>query len=455
MQPNEQPLTSTQELQPQPNLPQTNHSKSKSSGKTKVHEIEIPYKPRPLQREVHKSLKRFNVLVCHRRFGKSVLAINELILHAVNNPNHKLAYIAPTYRQGKAIAWDYLKQYTKPLMYFGGDKNETELRIDLWNGSKIQIYGADNNDSLRGLGFHGVIMDEYAIMAPRTWTEIVRPAISDTLGWVIFIGTPMGHNQFWEVYDYALRGHKDWFGKMYRASETNVIPDDELEQAASIMTEEQYNQEFECSFTAAVSGSYYGKLMTKADNENRIGPVPLDSNVGVETWWDLGIGDSTAIWFAQRVGEEIHLIDYYENSGESLMHYADVLEDKGYAYSRHIAPHDIQARELGTGKSRLEVSQELGIMFEVAPRLEVDHGIESVRNALPYCWFDREKCKLGIDALRQYRKQWDEKNQVFKNKPLHDWCSHSADAFRYGCVHDPVDVSDWTSPIKIDTKYIV
>ena len=455
MQQNEQPLTSTQELQPQPNLPQTDHSKSKSSGKTKVHEIRIPYKPRPLQREVHKSLKRFNVLVCHRRFGKSVLAINELILHAVNNPNHKLAYIAPTYRQGKAIAWDYLKQYTKPLMYFGGDKNETELRIDLWNGSKIQIYGADNNDSLRGLGFHGVIMDEYAIMAPRTWTEIVRPAISDTLGWVIFIGTPMGHNQFWEVYDYALRGHKDWFGKMYRASETGVIPDDELEQAASIMTEEQYNQEFECSFTAAVSGSYYGKLMTKADNENRIGPVPLDSNVGVETWWDLGIGDSTAIWFAQRVGEEVHLIDYYENSGESLMHYADVLEDKGYAYSRHIAPHDIQARELGTGKSRLEVSQELGIMFEVAPRLEVDHGIESVRNALPYCWFDREKCKLGIDALRQYRKQWDEKNQVFKSKPLHDWCSHSADAFRYGCVHDPIDVSDWTSPINIDTKYIV
>ena len=455
MQQNEQPLTSTQELQPQPNLPQTNHSKSKSSGKTKVHEIRIPYKPRPLQREVHKSLKRFNVLVCHRRFGKSVLAINELILHAVNNPNHKLAYIAPTYRQGKAIAWDYLKQYTKPLMYFGGDKNETELRIDLWNGSKIQIYGADNNDSLRGLGFHGVIMDEYAIMAPRTWTEIVRPAISDTLGWVIFIGTPMGHNQFWEVYDYALRGHKDWFGKMYRASETNVIPDDELKEAASIMTEEQYNQEFECSFTAAVSGSYYGKLMTKADNENRIGPVPVDSNVGVETWWDLGIGDSTAIWFAQRVGEEVHLIDYYENSGESLMHYADVLEDKGYAYSRHVAPHDIQARELGTGKSRLEVSQELGIMFEVAPRLEVDHGIESVRNALPYCWFDREKCKLGIDALRQYRKQWDEKNQVFKNKPLHDWCSHSADAFRYGCVHDPIDVSDWTSPIKIDTKYIV
>jgi len=305
------------------------------------------------------------------------------------------------------------------------------------------------------MGFHGVIMDEYAIMAPRTWTEIIRPAIADTKGFVIFIGTPMGHNQFWEVYDFALRGNEDWFGAMYRSSETNVIPKEELDHAKAIMTEEQYNQEFECSFTAAVSGSYYGKLMTNADNEKRIAVVPYDDHIGVETWWDLGIGDSTAIWFAQRVGDEIHIIDYYENSGESLMHYADILENKGYYYSRHIAPHDIQARELGTGKSRLEVALELGIDFEVAPKLEVDHGIESVRNILPKCWFDREKCKLGIDALRQYRKQWDEKNQVFKNKPLHDWCSHAADAFRYGCVHEPINTSDWNKPIRIDTRYIV
>ena len=374
---------------------------------------------------------------------------------AANTPKKKLAYIAPTYRQGKAIAWDYLKQYTKPLMTLGGHRNETELRIDLWNESRIQIYGADHADSLRGLGFHGVVMDEYAIMAPRVWTEIIRPAISDTNGYVIFIGTPMGHNQFWEVYDYAMRGQKDWFAKLYRSSETNIIPNEELKHAASIMTDEQFNQEFECSFTAAVSGAYYGKLITKADNEKRIGTVECDDNAGVETWWDLGIGDSTAIWFAQRVGSEIHIIDYYENSGESLAHYADVLLEKDYAYERHIAPHDIQARELGTGKSRLEVANELGIDFEVAPKLEVDHGIECVRNTLPNCWFDREKCKLGLDALRQYRKQWDDKNQVFKNKPLHDWCSHAADAFRYGCVHDPVDTTQWTKPIKIDTTYIV
>ena len=431
-----------------------NQSQSKSNGKkTKI--LQIPYKPREYQKQVHDSLKRFNVLVCHRRFGKSVLSINELIKTAAAKPRSLCAFIAPTYRQGKAIAWEYLKYYTKPLMYLGGSRNETELRIDLFNESRIQIFGADNPDSIRGMGFDAVVLDEYAIMSPRVWTEIVRPAVSDKLGLVLFIGTPMGHNQFWEIYDFAQRGHKDWYAKLYRASDTQVIPDDELEQAQAIMTPEQYEQEFECSFTAAVSGSYYGRLITKADNENRIGVVPVDSHVGVETWWDLGIGDSTAIWFIQRVGNEIHAVDYYETSGESLAHYADVLEERGYAYSRHVAPHDIQARELGTGKSRLEVANELGIDFEVAPKLEVDHGIESVRNYLPHCYFDREKCKVGLDALRQYRKQWDDKNQVFKNKPLHDWCSHAADAFRYGCVHDPIDTTEWNKPIYVDTKYIV
>tara|TARA_Y100000004_G_scaffold90457_1_gene101415 strand:- start:281 stop:1582 length:1302 start_codon:yes stop_codon:yes gene_type:complete len=432
-----------------------NQSKSKSNGKKKIKIVEVPYRPREYQLEVHKNRKRFSVLVCHRRFGKSVLSINELIKTAADKPRSLCAFIAPTYRQGKSIAWEYLKFYTQPLLKIGGTRNESELRIDLFNGSRIQIFGADNPDSIRGLGFDAVVLDEYAIMAPRVWTEIVRPAVADKLGWVLFIGTPMGHNQFWEVYDYALRGHDEWYGKLYRASDTKVIPVEELEQARSIMTPEQYEQEFECSFTAAVSGSYYGRLITKAEKDGRIGNVPIDDNVGVETWWDLGIGDSTAIWFAQRVGQEIHLVDYYETSGESLAHYADVLNEKNYSYTSHIAPHDIMARELGTGKSRLEVANELGINFDIAPKLEVDHGIESVRNALPFCYFDREKCKVGLDALRQYRKQWDEKNQVFKNKPLHNWCSHAADSFRYGCVAEPIDTTDWDAPINVDTKYVV
>ena len=202
--------------------------------------IEIPYKPRPLQKELHNKLKRFNVICCHRRFGKTVFAINHLIKTALSKTNSRLAYIAPTYRQGKNVAFDYLKEYTQPLMKLGGSRHETELKIDLWNGSRIQIFGADNPDALRGLGFDGVVLDEFALMSPRTWTEVVRPAVSDKLGYVIFIGTPMGHNQFWDVYDLARRRGGDWKAVLYRASETGVIDADELEEARYTMPEDQY-----------------------------------------------------------------------------------------------------------------------------------------------------------------------------------------------------------------------
>ena len=418
-------------------------------------DIVIPYEPRPLQEKIHNELKRFNVICFHRRFGKTVFAINHLIMTACEKQEARLAYIAPTYRQGKAVAYDYLKEYTDPLMKLGGKRHETELKVDLWNKSRIQIFGADNPDSLRGLGFDGVVLDEYALMSPRVWTEVVRPAVSDKLGYVIFIGTPMGHNQFWDVYDLAKRRGEDWYAQLYRASETEVIPPEELEEARLTMPSDQYEQEFECSFQAAVSGAYYGKQIQQAEKDNRICDVDYDPSVDVETWWDLGIGDSTSIWFAQRVGTEIRLIDYYETSGESLAHYVNVLSDKAYNYGRHVAPHDITTRELGTGKSRLEVAYELGLDFEVCPRLEVDHGIEAVRNNLDNCWFDKNRCKYGIDCLRQYRKQFDDRMQTFKNKPLHDWASHGADAFRYGCSVDGPTRTDWLKPMPIDVRYIV
>ena len=418
-------------------------------------EVTIPYEPRPLQEKIHNELKRFNVICCHRRFGKTVFAINHLIMTACEIRNARLAYIAPTYRQGKAVAYDYLKEYTDPLMKLGGKRHETELKVDLWNGSRIQIFGSDNPDALRGLGFDGVVMDEFALMAPRTWTEVVRPAVSDKLGYVIFIGTPMGHNQFWDVYDLAKRIGGDWYAKLYRASETEIIPAEELKSARETMPHDQFEQEYECSFQAAVSGAFYGKQIQKAERDNRICSVDIANNIPVETWWDLGIGDSTSIWFAQRIGNEIHLIDYYETSGEALSHYANVLEEKGYNYGRHVAPHDITTRELGTGKSRLEVAYNLGIDFEVCPRLEVDHGIESVRNTLDRCWFDKNRCKYGIDCLRQYRKQFDDKMQTFKNKPLHDWTSHAADAFRYGCAIDGPNRTDWLKPMNVDITYVV
>jgi hypothetical protein len=231
-----------------------------------------------------------------------------------------------------------------------------------------------------------------------------------------------------------------------RASETGILPDDELADARKTMSEDQFQQEYECSFEAAVPGAYYGKLMRAAVDEKRVTRVPYDPAMQVETWWDLGVGDSTVIWFAQRSpAGEVRLIDYHETQGEGLPAFVKLLASKPYNYSRHIAPHDIEVRELGTGRSRREMADELGVRFDVAPKLTVEDGIEAVRMMLPRCWFDEEKCAPGIDALKWYQAEYNDKMRTFRVTPRHDWASHAADAFRYGAVmRDP---AKW-APIK-------
>jgi phage terminase large subunit len=391
------------------------------------------YRPRRLQDRLHRSLKRFNVLVAHRRFGKTVFAINELIDRALvcERKRPRYAYIAPLAVQAKGIAWDYLKAYSAPIP--GAIARETELRVDLPNGARIQLHGADNPDRLRGLYFDGVVLDEFGDMPPRLWSEIVRPALADREGWAVFIGTPKGRNGFYDLYERA-RQMPDWFAALFKASETRIIPPAELEAARAVMSSEQYDQEFECAFAAALLGAYYAREIGEAEVSGRIGRVPYDPLAPVETWWDLGVGDSTAIWFVQRVGPEIRLIDYYEMTGEGLPHYAKVLQEKSYVYSQHVAPHDIVVRELGTGKSRLEVARELGLTFIVAPRLGIDDGINAVRALLPRAWIDAERCGPGVEALRQYRKDFDERLKIFRDHPRHDWTSHAADALRTGAI---------------------
>lgn len=395
--------------------------------------IKIPYRPRPLQKALHKTLKRFSVIVCHRRWGKTVFAINEAIKTAFTcqHPNPRIAYIAPLYKQAKAVAWDYLKQFTDPIP--GRTYNEAELRVDLPNGARIQLFGGDSPDSLRGIYLDLVVLDEYAQMSPRLWSEIIRPTLSDRKGRAIFIGTPRGHNQFYELYTMA-QSEPEWLVRVHKASETGIVDQSELESARKTMTEAEYEQEFECSWQAAIRGAYYGKLIGDLEGKGRISRVSYDETVKVETWWDLGVGDSTSIWFVQRVGAEIHVIDYYEMTGEGLPHYARVLDKRGYIYSQHVAPHDIRVRELGSGKSRLEIAKELGINFVIAPQQSVDDGIQAVRAMLPKCWFDAEKCTQGLEALRQYRAEYDDRLRTFRTRPLHDWTSHAADAFRYGAI---------------------
>lgn len=400
-------------------------------------EISIGYSPRPHFVDFHKRTARWSCLVCHRRAGKTVACVADLVDAALScdKPDGRFAYVAPTFTQAKDIAWGYLKRYAAPLP--GASVSESDLSVTMVNGARVRLYGAENYDRMRGLYLDGVVMDEYAQFDPRAWPEVIRPALSDRRGWAVFLGTPKGQNAFYETWRDSA-GKPEWFRLMLKSSETAILDADELADARTTLSQDQFDQEYECSFEAAVPGAYYGKLMRAAEEGGRITGVPYDPMLPVETWWDLGVADSTVIWFAQRSpGGEIRLIDYHETQGEGLPALMRVVADKPYAYQRHIAPHDIEVRELGTGRSRREIADDLGLRFDVARQLPVDDGIEAVRMMLPRCWFDAKKCAAGIDALKWYQAEYNDKMRTFKPTPRHDWASHAADAFRYGAIVAP------------------
>tara|TARA_R100000353_G_scaffold119912_2_gene85411 strand:+ start:686 stop:1966 length:1281 start_codon:yes stop_codon:yes gene_type:complete len=395
--------------------------------------IEIPYTPRPLQAQLHNDLDkyRFAVISCHRRFGKSVAIINHLIrsalVHKLKNP--RFAYIAPTYKQAKSIAWDYLKLYAGTIP--GAKFHETELRCDLPNGSRISLLSSENPDSLRGLFLDGVCIDEVAQIEPKLWNEIIRPAISDRKGFAYFIGTPAGmSNLFYELYQYAL-GNKDWYAYTAKASETGIIDKEELEAAKSQMGETKYKQEFECDWIANIEGSVYGDIIKDLEDKKQLTRVPYDPSLEVHTAWDCGVNDDTVIIFFQQLGQQILVIDYYENNREGLPHYVQVVKDKDYVYGTHFAPHDIEVQEFSTGKTRREVAYQLGINFRIVPKVSLEDGIHALKMVLPRCLIDTDNGKPLIDALRHYHRKYNEKMRMFHNKPVKDWSSHACDAARY------------------------
>ena len=416
--------------------------------------IEIAYKPREQQLAIHELMdsKRFGVVVAHRRMGKTVSAINHLIKDALLNQKEapRYAYIAPTYGQAKRVAWDYLVKYAEPL---GGTSNISELRVDFW-GRRIQLFGSDNPETLRGQYFDGVILDEIGDQNPKIWTDIVRPALADRKGWCLFIGTPKGHNHFKELRDRAEK--EDGWGLLeFKASETGVVDDVELKAAKNEMGEDKYRQEFECSFDAAVEGSYYGTILNDLEEKKHMQEIPREELSRTFTAWDLGMGDSTSIWVAQLVGTEVRLLDYYENHGVGLDHYVKWIKDNDYIKAEHILPHDVRVRELGTGKSRLEMLEEAGLEVKIAPRMGLDDGIQAVRRLLPRCWFNVPKVQTGLNCLRNYRRDYDEKRKIFYERPLHDWSSHGSDSFRYLALGLDEGHSTWSKPINQPPKWIV
>jgi hypothetical protein len=384
--------------------------------------------------------------------GKTVSAILHLINAALNNEQKdpRYAYIAPTYAQAKRVAFDYLVEYTRPL---GAKVNIAELRVDFL-GRRISLYGSENGDSLRGQYFDGVCLDEIGDQNPKIWNEIIRPALADRKGWCLFIGTPKGNNHFADFKDRALKAD-GWKFLEFKASDTGILDAKELADAKAEMGEDKFRQEFECSFDAPVEGAYYGALLNEADEQNRVTKIPRDPLAKIVCSWDLGISDSTCIWVAQVVGKEIQLIDATENHGVGLDYYVTWLRERGYDQGQHILPHDVRVRELGTGKSRQEVLTEAGLDVTIAPSLSVADGIQAVRRLLPRCWFDAEGTKEGLSALRNYRRVFDEKRNVFFDTPLHDWASHYADAFHYMAIGLVEADTTWGKPLNINNGWVV
>jgi phage terminase large subunit len=390
----------------------------------------LEYEPRAQFLPFHNREQRWAVIVAHRRAGKTVACINEAIERALElkQPDGRFAYVAPFYAQAKDVAWLYLKRYAAPVL--AETPNESELRVTLLSGSSIRLYGADNADRLRGIYLDGLVGDEVADWRPGVWEEVLRPALVDRQGWAVFIGTPRGKNEFWKLWMEARKAPGEWFRLMLKASETGLILPGELAAARRSMSFEQFEQEFECSFEAAVQGAFYAEQLRRMEQDKRICRLPVDRCIEVHTGWDLGYSDSTAIWFVQCVGKERRLVDYYEASGVGFEHYAQVLRDKGYVYGRHYFPHDVSHKMIGMDRSRVETLRGLGIEPEIVPQHDVMDGINAVRRMLDQTWIDQDRCERGLEALRQYRREYDDKLKTFRPKPLHDWSSHGADALR-------------------------
>ena len=345
-----------------------------------------------------------------------------------SGPNGLFGYVAPYQNQARRIAWDYFKFFAEPLIK---DANEAQMTLTLVNGAKVSLFGADNADAMRGLGFSGIYLDEYGDFKPSVFGNVIRPALSDKQGWAVFAGTPKGKNQFWDIYETAQRLPDEWFLLRLPASQSGLLPQGELNAAKAQLSEDQYLQEYECSFEAAILGAFYGTEMRQADR--RISPdVRHDPGYPVYTAWDLGYRDDTAIWWYQVISGEVRVIDFFAISGADIRAIAEVVVNKGYRYAKHYLPHDARAKSLQTGRSIVEqLADHLGIAnLSVVPNIGLQDGIQAVRQMLPRTWFNSVKCGDGIEALRQYQREYDEDKKAFRASPRHDWTSHPADAFR-------------------------
>ena len=377
-----------------------------------------------------------------RRAGKDITALNFVIRQMYENPG-VYYYIFPTYSQAKKVIWDSITNDGKKILdYFPEElviqKNSQEMKIRMQakdgQESLFQLIGSDNYDTLMGTNPKGCVFSEYALQDPMAY-QYIRPILTANGGWALFISTPRGKNHLWQLAELA-KNSPDWFYIKLTVEDTGHIPLEEIEKerAEGMMSEDLIQQEYYTSFEMGVEGSYYSKYLDLARRDARVGVVPWENGFKVHTAWDIGVHDSTAIIFFQVIGQTIRIIDCYENNKEGLEHYANVLQSKPYLYGTHIAPHDIRVKEWGSGITRFEKARQLGIKFTLADDYEIPDGIEACRSLFSKLWVDQIKCESLLKALENYRQEYDSKRKVYKARPLHDWSSHFADAFRYMAV---------------------
>jgi len=407
--------------------------------------IEIPYTPRRSFSDFHERTQRWAVLVVHRRGGKTVSSINDLIKGALTCPHRapRFAYLAPYRQQAKIIAWDYLKHYSNPVP--GGKVSEGELYREFPNGGRVTLYGADNYEALRGIYLDGAVVDEPADMDEEVWTSILRPALADRQGWCVWIGTPKGRNAFYRLYNRA-RNDPEFFTLRLPASESGILPEPELRSARAAMSEAAYNREFECSFDAAIEGAIYGELIDKLRAAKRIHDFPPEKANPAYTFWDIGMSDFGCMWLVQFVGRDILLLDYCSASGQPASFYcAKTLEwerKHDLVIRANYLPHDANTRDRGSGKTYVQSCADAGLKnIRVVSRTpDLWLGINELRLLLPRCYIHEGNCGAeslmensqpsGLDCLEYYHRKEETVNGIISENPVHDEFSHGADALR-------------------------
>lgn len=385
------------------------------------------------------------VAVWHRRAGKDSTSMNYTITEALENPG-VYWHMLPTQKQARKVVWDGIDRAGRRMIdqccpkELRNATRSQEMQIELKSGSIWQLCGSDNFDALVGANPKGVIFSEWSLCNPRAW-DYIRPILAENGGWAIFIYTARGKNHGYTMAEMA-RNNPKWFYSRLTVDDTQrpdgspIISQEAIQDDRDAgMSEDMIQQEYYCSFDAAIVGAYYSKEIASAHNDKRIGFVPIEASLQVHTFWDLGIGDDMTIWFVQAVGKEIRCINYYENNGEGMAHYISYLDkfkrEHNIDYGDHYAPHDIEARELMSGRSRKDTALDMGIVFITVPRVSIiADGIEATRKIFPRVWFDETRCELGINALASYRREYNEKLDTYSDRPVHDWASNGADAFR-------------------------